>query len=114
MADRPRRRRPEPAPSPAPRLISQGRKSDVRQRPIVTSPEPIHAVASGAMNDASRPPRPALALALAGAVLAVGVLVAFVSPGDLFDGLTALFIACAVAAELYAPRISGRFVVSGG
>ena len=55
-----------------------------------------------------------LATALAVAMLFVGLAVAIASPGTLVDWLFAILLVGAVLAELVAPKVTARFVVSGG
>jgi putative nucleotidyltransferase with HDIG domain len=55
-----------------------------------------------------------LATALAVVTLLVGLAVAIASPGTLADWLFAILLAGAVLAELLAPKVTARFVVSGG
>ena len=55
-----------------------------------------------------------LATALAVATLLVGLAVAIASPGTLVDWLFAILLVGAVLAELVAPKVTARFVVSGG
>src|SRR3954467_9412402 len=65
------------------------------------------------MMDAPRRPRPALAAALATALVVVGLVgLAFSDLSDLFTPLAAILATCAVAAELVAARYSASLTVS--
>src|SRR3954453_15875895 len=65
------------------------------------------------MMDAPRRPRPALAAALATALVVVGLVgLVFSDLSDLFTPLAAILATCAVAAELVAARYSASLTVS--